>query len=332
VQILAIDDDSSAALAVAAGMSVGRSPFMKIDIFRKRQFGANDDSDETMEEQSKRLVIEHRNKLFKSVGKSDVAMLAAAFLQWETVPGGFKQNKIFCDSLGLSIQGMRDMKQLTRQLDSSLSVVGYHASQEADANSKSWKIIRSCIVSSLSPSQIVRVLRPSTKFTETIEGAVEKGGVAKELKFFIRGKQMPNVDDKTNESNLITRYHNIVEERVFVHPASASFAIGSYSCPWLVYNQLVRTSKSFLRDATECSSYALLLFGGNLEIQAANGLIVVDNYVRFAANARIGTLIGALRSRVDLLLSQKIQNPSLDLAKSAEMRLIVKLLISDGLG
>jgi len=129
------------------------------------------------------------------------------------------------------------------------------------------------------------VQRATTKYAETSEGAVEKDGVAKELKFYARG----NDDDSAIESkSVVKHYHGVPEERVFVHPSSANFANGQYSCPWLVYYQLVRTSKPFMRDVTECSNYDLLLFGGSIEVLAADGLIIVDNYVRMSANARIG--------------------------------------------
>ena len=45
--------------------------------------------------------------------------------------------------------------------------------------------------------------------------------------------------------------------------------------------QLVRTSKPFMRDVTECSNYDMLLFGGKIEVIAAY------DYVRMSANARI---------------------------------------------
>ena len=45
------------------------------------------------------------------------------------------------------------------------------------------------------------------------------------------------------------------------------FHCSFFSCPWLVYNSIVKTSKPFLRDATECSAYAPLLFGGVLDVE-----------------------------------------------------------------
>jgi ATP-dependent RNA helicase DHX57 len=88
----------------------------------------------------------------------------------------------------------------------------------------------------------------------------------------------------------------------------------------------------FMRDVTECSNYDLLLFGGSIEVLATDGLIIIDNYIRMSANARIGALIGGLRRKVDDLLSKKIAEPSYDVAKSVEMKLIVKLLRTDGMG
>jgi len=245
-------------------------------------------------------------------------------MQWDQTGTGGGERKRLCDSLGLSFNGMRDIAQLVKQYDSSLRAAGYAASKEADRNSNSWMIIRACAVAALAPSQLVRVQRPSAKYVETVEGAMEKDGVAKELKFFIRG----SVEDQQAALNA---HNNKNEERVFVHPSSFAFSVGSYYCPWLVYHSMVRTSKPFLRDVSECSAYALLLFN-DLEVQAKEGVIVIDNWVKLAAKARIGSLVGGLRSRVDSLLTKKIDDPSFELAGTSEMKLVVKLLVTDGHG
>ena len=83
---------------------------------------------------------------------------------------------------------------------------------------------------------------------------------------------------------------------------------------------------------SECSAYALLLFGGALTVEARNSIIHVDGWVRLSANARIGALIHGLRSKMDDLLQKKIDNPSKSISDTPEMQLIVKLLITDGLG
>lgn len=290
-------------------MSAERSPFLRIDSNPINQ-------EDSIDDMKRRIVLEERENLFKSVGNSDHAMLAAAYLNWDAS----QDQRKYCERLGLSFNGMQSLRQLVKQLDSSLSLLGYVSSDDADRNGKSCRIIRTCATAALAPSQLVRVQRPVAKYSETSEGAVEKDGVARELRFYIRVQSTgQNQQDPT-------------EERVFMHPSSMNFSVGSYNCPWLVYHELMCTSKAFLREATECSAYSLLLFGGKLEVQASKDLICIDDWVRLAANARIGALVGGLRRKVDELLSKKIENPAFDIAATLEMKLIVNLLVSDGLG
>ncbi|CAJ1930609.1 unnamed protein product [Cylindrotheca closterium] len=308
-----------AALAMAAGISAGRSPFLKIDL-RGRQGDSSEDV-------KQRRVVEERAKLFERSGNSDHAMLATAFIEWESIPHGGGGRKRYCDSIGLSFTGIRDILQLVNQYDSSLTAAGYGKSAESDCNAHSYRILRTCAISSMAPGQLVRLHRPSTKYADTAEGAREKDGVAREMKFFVRNQEATLVPWKSKSNDDSSQK----EERVFIHPSSALFSVGNYSCPWLVYHSMVKTSKPFLRDATECSAYALLLFGGQLDVQARNDTIVIDNWVKLSANARIGALIHGLRSRMDDLLERKINDPSIRISETPEMRLIVKLLITDGL-
>jgi ATP-dependent RNA helicase DHX57 len=312
---------------MAASMSVGRSPFLRIEPTRRQ--ASCDGGDLTIDEMKQKRVTEERAALAKTVGNSDHALIAAAYLQWDAAGLGTGERKRFCDLLGLSFNGMREMKLLVQQLSDSLSSVGFFASEEADCNIKSWRVIRTTAVASLAPSQIVRVQRPGAKYAETAEGAMEKDGVAKELKFFIRSQSDGGQADSSPQN--LKGYHGVNEERVFLHPASINFSVGSFSCPWLVYHELVQTSKAFVRDSTECSTYALLLFGGKLKVQADKNSIVIGDWVQFSAVGRIGALIGGLRRKVDELLLRKIDNPSFDIAQTTEMRLIVKLLSRDGL-
>eukprot|EP00934_Nitzschia_sp_Nitz4_P000621 Nitzschia sp. Nitz4//scaffold345_size17508//11578//16174//NITZ4_008825-RA/size17508-snap-gene-0.8-mRNA-1//-1//CDS//3329548634//621//frame0 len=289
------------AMAMAASISTGRSPFLRIN--------PSNGQDSQIEKA--------RSNLLEEAGNSDHARLAAAFINWEGLPRGGGARKQYCAQLGLSITGMRDILDLVQQYDNSLVSAGYVSSVEADRNSKSWRVLRTCAVAAMAPSQLVRVLRPSTKYDCTAEGAVARAGVAKELKFFVRPQR--NIDEK------------VKEERVFIHPSSALFSTGNYSCPWLVYHSMLKTSKPFLRDVTECSAYALLLFGGKLEVEARNEVIIVDGWAKLSANARIGVLIGGLRDKMDQLLARKIEDPSLVVSDAPVMKLIARLLVTDGL-
>jgi ATP-dependent RNA helicase DHX57 len=296
------------ALAMASALSVGRSPFLRID--------KNGED----EEQTKATL--ERAKLFRTCGNSDHSMLAAAFMNWQNLGAG--ERKRYCESLGLSFNGMKDILQLVKQYDLSLSTAGFPPSQDSDRNSQSWRVLRTCAVAAMAPGQLVRVVRPATKYDDTAEGALLRDGEAREHQFFLRvDGHEGNVEDDRNRK----------DERVYIHPSSAMFSIGNFSCPWLVFHSMVRTSKPYLRDVTECSAYGLLLFGGKLTVETRNNLIIVDSWVRLSANARIGALIQGLRSKMDDLLQSKIDHPdSISITDSPVMQLIVKLLVTDGQG
>lgn len=318
-----------AGIALAAGMSLGRSPFLRIDDRSRSRADRNSTEEMTIDELKNQSILKERKKFFKSVGNSDLAVLAATFMKWEDAASdGAGGRKRVSESLGLSFTGMREMLQLANHLDSSLSSAGYTRSKEADRNGRSMRVMQACIASALAPMQLVKIVRPKTKYAETAEGALEKDGEARGLKFFVRAGQ--NIVN--SEPNQGTELRRDQEERVFVHPSSFLFSEGNYSVPWLVYNSLVRTSKAFLRDVTECNAYALLLFGGELEVKAAKETVVVDSYVTLSANPRIASLVGGLREKFDDLLQRKIEHPSFDLAATEEMKVIVKLVQTDGLG
>jgi ATP-dependent RNA helicase DHX57 len=297
-----------AALAMAAGMSLGKSPFLPLNTQKGRMFRGGENGTEEMKQEK---VLQERAALFQSVGASDHALLVEVFMRWNETGVGMRRR--FCDSLGLSENTMRDISHLAKQLENSLNALGFIPSLESNRNGKSWRIIRACVVSALAPTQLVKVVRPSARYHETAEGAKEMDNRAQELKLFIRT-------------------HQNTEERVFIHPSSAHFSSGSYSCPWLVYHSLMRTSKPFLRDVTECDAYPLLLFGGQLQVQASKNVVIIDNWVKLSTNARIGSLMGGLRLKVDLMLSRKVEEPSFEIANTDAMKLIVTLIKTDGLG
>ena len=61
-----------AALALAAGMSVGRSPFLRVDAPRNRR---GDDEETSVEDMKKQRIIQERKELFAKVGNSDHSLL-----------------------------------------------------------------------------------------------------------------------------------------------------------------------------------------------------------------------------------------------------------------
>ena len=105
----------SASLTIAAGMSVGKSPFLRINSFRGNR-GELDEKAER-EELKNEMILQERKKLFESVGNSDLALLAATYMKWDNIKGGGGEKRRFCESLGLSSNTIRDMRQMVNQLE-----------------------------------------------------------------------------------------------------------------------------------------------------------------------------------------------------------------------
>jgi hypothetical protein len=65
---------------------------------------------------------------------------------------------------------------------------------------------------------------------------------------------------------------NSSEEMVSLHPSSVLYGrSGGYGTPFLVFHEKVKTSQVYLRDATAVSPFALLLFGGAVEVAHLKG-------------------------------------------------------------
>jgi ATP-dependent RNA helicase DHX57 len=304
---------------MAAGLSMTRSPMLRVD--EPRTYKGKQGDEDDLEIAKCQQILKARRELSEKAGNSDHALLAVIYSEWESNRGNSSRTR-YCNSLGLSFPAMKELEQLYNLLNAALTNVGFPDSQEANSNTGSRRIMHACAVSAMSPSQLVKVVRPKTTYDETAQGAREKDNRSKDLKLFIR---LTPAEAQTNAATF-------KEEQVFVHPSSSNFATGTFSFPWLVYFQLLRTGKAYLRDVTECSPYALLLFGGDLTVQASKDLVFINNWACLSANARIGSLVGGLRREVDKLLTLKIADPSVDISNTDTMRLIVKIIMTDGLG
>ncbi|KAL8505164.1 hypothetical protein ACS0TY_016392 [Phlomoides rotata] len=101
--------------------------------------------------------------------------------------------------------------------------------------------------------------------------------------------------------------------RVDIHPASVNAGVHLFPLPYMVYTEKVKTSSIYIRDSTNISDYALLMFGGNLlPTNSGDGIQMLGGYLHFSASNTVIDLIRKLRGEVDKLLRRKIQEPGLD--------------------
>lgn len=118
-------------VSIAATMSAGRNPFLRVGSPFNR---GNSDQD-----QKDSKILEERAALFKMVGNSDHVMLGKAFLLWKECQGA-SERKRYCDKMGLAFNSMREVSSLARQLDSSLISSGFLPSRECNRNESSWRM------------------------------------------------------------------------------------------------------------------------------------------------------------------------------------------------
>ena len=124
--------------------------------------------------------------------------------------------------------------------------------------------------------------------------------------------------------------HAISLESFFIHPKSVNASTAGFEYPFLVYHEKIKTSRSFLVDTTMSSPLALLLFGGDISIDAEKQLLAVDNWLQFTAPARVAVLAKSIRQRLDELLNQKVANPHFDISAHPLVDATVRLLATDG--
>lgn len=103
--------------------------------------------------------------------------------------------------------------------------------------------------------------------------------------------------------------------KVDIHPASVNAGVHLFPLPYMVYSEKVKTTSIYVRDSTNISDYALLLFGGNLiPNRTGGGIEMLGGYLHFSASKSVLELIQKLRGELDKLLNRKIEEPSLDIS------------------
>ncbi|XP_020549589.1 DExH-box ATP-dependent RNA helicase DExH1 isoform X2 [Sesamum indicum] len=119
--------------------------------------------------------------------------------------------------------------------------------------------------------------------------------------------------------------------KVDIHPASVNAGVHLFPLPYMVYSEKVKTSSIYIRDSTNISDYALLMFGGNLiPSKSGDGIEMLGGYLHFSASKTVLDLIRKLRGELDKLLSRKIEEPGLDITVEGKgvVAAVVELLHS----
>lgn len=134
----------------------------------------------------------------------------------------------------------------------------------------------------------------------------------------------PSVDVSEQSSCLVETSQGTAQ----VHPSSVNRNL-ALTGSWLVYHEKVRRSRVYVRDTSVVSPYALLLFGGAIDVQHTQKQVSLDSWIRFRAVARTGVIFKELRTLLNGVLSQKLKDPGLNITGSQVISLLRELIQSE---
>ena len=157
-------------LSIAAVLS-SRSPFLNL---------------QSREPEERQAIEAARKKLIArcALARSDHLLFAEAFAKYRSA----KDKRGFCFEHGLSIDGMANLRQTRGEYARELSSIGFlrggslgaAEAAEANVNSDSPRMVSAALCAALY-NNVLHVVRPTQKYHETAEGAVEAAGKARDL-------------------------------------------------------------------------------------------------------------------------------------------------------
>ena len=261
--------------------------------------------------------------------KSDHLMIVTVFNKWQVVrqEGGYKKARAFCTENYLSFSSLEGIHALRADYAKVLLEFGFvskdffneitrgmdrlthgenHKKHVVDTEAYNSRVIKSVICAAYYP-QILRVSHPKALYKETENGTVKRDNIPKRVKLF--GKELG---------------------QVFLHPASSLFSVSEFETGWVCYSDIMKTSKIMVRAASMVPCYSVLIFGGKIEVRHEQGVLVMDEWAKFKAPAKIAILVREMRQLVNKLLSLKVENPRLDISASELVDVLLKILTTDG--
>ncbi|EGD78151.1 hypothetical protein PTSG_09027 [Salpingoeca rosetta] len=221
----------------------------------------------------------------------------------------------FCSDNFLSHKTIMEVIDLRVQYYSVLQELGFAPSERQhkkdkigppgmNVHSGDEDVVMAAVFAGLYPN-VVRAVLPTGTYTKVEGGTVRKDDEAKAIRLFPK------------ETG-----------RLFFHPSSILFHHTKFPRQYLVYTDKVKTSKVFIRDVSLVSTCAALLFSSDIEIDHDNGLLLVDDWMKFRASARVGVLASKLKAAFEALLAIKLEDPHEEIEKSEIFDLFCRLIKS----
>jgi ATP-dependent RNA helicase DHX57 len=275
------------ALTVAASMS-SRSPFVS-------PFDKRDQADAARKE-------------FAAEG-SDHLTILNAFSQWKDLKRqkGDRDVRSFLTDSFLSRLTLQQMEDLRKQFAGLLTEIGFlpkgfrlhEKNSPENSNASNVGLIKAVLCAGLYPNIIVG---PRS----------------------LASKNQPAVPPKDSKKVGECAFQSHSKGEVYLHPSTISFSEKSLDSRYCCYHEMVKTSKTYVRDCTTVSPFALLLFGGALEVYQREGVCSVDKWLKFRIAPKPATLVKHLRSQMESILLKKIVAPEEDVTGTPEGKALLQ--------
>ncbi|KAJ1653807.1 putative ATP-dependent RNA helicase ucp12 [Dispira simplex] len=248
--------------------------------------------------------------------QSDLLTDARIINAWEALhrnSGSKREAMLFAERHFLSKTALFELRTLKASFFDTLRQLGFISSQVVDwtdertnAHCHSAPLVKAVLLAGLYPN-VVHVPLPNQKYGKVLGGTVQLEAEAKKLRYFSRSG-----------------------ERVFLHPTSLLFDCNKIPSQFVTYYSKVATTKVYLRDANVVSLYALLFFGGTVEVDHQRQLLHIGPWVRMRAWPRIGVLVNSLRKLVDQLLRVKLDNAAAVISDHPVLNMVMHLIENNG--
>lgn len=247
------------------------------------------------------LPLEHKEeadearRYFAGDSRSDHVALLKAFEGWQEAKRAGRERN-FCWENFLSSNTLQMMDDMRRQFQDLLSDIGF-----------------------FDKSKGTQIYNQYSQDLEMVRAVLCAGLFPSVVQCKARGKR--------------TAFFTKEDGKVEPHPASVNSRVNSFPRPWLVYGEKVKTSAIYVRDSTNVSDYALLMFGGNLTVSKNEQSVeMLGGYLQFQASKKTLQLVRELRSQLDMLLDRKVKNPQFDIHREGKpvVTAVLELLQTNG--
>ena len=230
-----------------------------------------------------------------SPGKSDHLTMAAAYAQWQKC-GSSPARRAFCEKNFLSQQALEGVRASRQDYAAVLADLGF-VSREYLANLRRAGVGGGAADRNANVGRVVR-----RRWWLAAPAGGERATPGDEV-CADRGRDGGAGEPGRARAQVLLRGRRA---RVSA-PSSVNAGAGKFESPWLVFSERVETARVYVRDSTMVGAYALLLFGGDVEVDHERGRVQMDGgWAQFNAPAGIGVLVREMRAAVDRLLERHI--------------------------